>query len=253
MLWQDYLNRQQLKTQLTKNFPTRRPLDEVSPHRVFVKNTTAETIPSFACMQITGTEVAGNRTTLKVEKPTSTDGQYVFNCEYPIAVDGVGWAYRFGIVVMQGDAPSETGVEYSPIVGSWEIEEASGPFVVFGEYEIEGSAFTYTPLVIGRIGSTGGGGGETIWFTIDEMVCDPYGVEETYLLVTAEWYTGGCSKTPPGAEYGGQYKVYDICGYFGTPGDMEGTRGRATYMYPLTGYCEPRWIMDDACYEPSCI
>jgi hypothetical protein len=256
MLWQDYLNRQQLKPQLTKNYPTRRTLDEVSPHRVFVKNTTAETIPPFACMRIIGTEVVGNRTALRVEKPTSTDGQFVFNCEFPIppvstGVAGVGWAYRFGIVVMRGDAPSEPNVEYSPIVASWDIEESSGPFTVFGDYEIEGTQFAYTPLLIGRIQSAGGAG-ESIWFTVDEgPVCDPYG--EPYLLVTAERYTGGCGKTPPYAEYGGQYKVYQWCpNDFGPEGSMGGTKGKASLSWPLEGYCEPKWMLDYTCYEPDC-
>jgi len=100
----------------------------------------------------------------------------------------------------------------------------------------------------------GGGGGETIWFEIDEVVCDSYGTEETYLLVTATWYTGGCSKTPPGAEYSGQYKVYDLCQFFSehTATDLVGSVGKATYFYPLSGYCEPRWIVDMLCDTPEC-
>ena len=103
--------------------------------------------------------------------------------------------------------------------------------------------------------NTGSGGGETIWFTIDEVLCPETDyVAETTLVATATWYTGGCSKTPPGAEYGGGYYVYDICNYlYGlTPTDLVGTTGRATYHYPLTGTCTPKWIIDDLCAQPEC-
>ena len=100
-----------------------------------------------------------------------------------------------------------------------------------------------------------GGGGETIWFTITDVLCvgTDY-VDETTLVATATWYTGGCSKTPPGAEYGGEYHVYDLCSYLSglTPTDLIGGTGRATYHYPLTGTCTPRWIIDDLCAAPEC-
>jgi hypothetical protein len=100
-----------------------------------------------------------------------------------------------------------------------------------------------------------GGGGETIWFTITDVLCPETDyVSETTLVATATWYTGGCSKVPPGAEYGGEYYVYDLCNYlYGlTPSDLLGTTGRATYMYPLTGACEPKWVIDDLCVQPTC-
>jgi len=100
-----------------------------------------------------------------------------------------------------------------------------------------------------------GSSGHTIWFTIDSVLCpDTDYVTETTLVVTATWYTAGCSKTPPGANDDGTYNVYDICNYlYGlTPTDLIGGTGRATYHYPLTGTCEPRWICDDLCPQPEC-
>lgn len=100
-----------------------------------------------------------------------------------------------------------------------------------------------------------GGGGNTIWFTINEVLCpDDYGVTEKTLVVTADWYTGGCNKVPPGANYDGRYNVYDLCNYLldQVDSDLPGTVGRATYHYPLTGDCEPRWIIDDLCARPEC-
>ena len=100
-----------------------------------------------------------------------------------------------------------------------------------------------------------GGGGHTIWFTITDVLCpDTDYVSETTLVVTATWYTAGCSKTPPGANDDGSYNVYDLCSYLNglTPADLMGGTGRATYHYPLTGTCTPKWIIDDLCPQPSC-
>ena len=101
----------------------------------------------------------------------------------------------------------------------------------------------------------GSGGGHTIWFTIDSVLCPltDY-VEETTLVVTATWYNQSCTGTPPGANDDGTYSIYDICSYLNglTPSDLISGTGRATYMYPLTGACEPRWIIDDLCPAPEC-
>lgn len=99
------------------------------------------------------------------------------------------------------------------------------------------------------------GGGHTIWFTIDAVLCPETDyVAETTLVVTATWYTNGCSKTPPGANDDGTYNVYDLCSYLSgiDEASLPGTVGRATYHYPLTGDCEPRWIIDDICAAPHC-
>ena len=99
------------------------------------------------------------------------------------------------------------------------------------------------------------GGGHTIWFTITDVLCpDTDYVSETTLVVTATWYTAGCNKTPPGANDDGSYNVYDLCSYLNglTPADLTGGTGRATYHYPLTGTCTPKWIIDDLCPSPEC-
>jgi hypothetical protein len=101
----------------------------------------------------------------------------------------------------------------------------------------------------------GSGGGHTIWFTVTDVLCpDTDYVAETTLVVTATWYTAGCSKTPPGANDDGTYNVYDICNYLDglTSTDLVGTTGRATYHYPLTGECVPKWLIDDLCAQPEC-
>lgn len=253
-MWQDYLTRQQLAPQIRYNYPQRRPIDEVSPHRVKVKNTGSEVIPAFACMRITGVEDIGGQTCIKVEKPTSTDGEFLFNSQFEIAVPatgelGVGWAYRHGVVTMLGDEPTEPGAAFGPIVGSWEIEEGGDNFVVFGRHDFSERA------LVGRFNG-GSGGGHTIWFEITDVLCPETDyVEETTLVVTATHYNLGCNKTPPGANYDGSYNVFDICSYLSgiDATSLIGAVGRASYMYPLdSSYCEPRWIIDDICAAPHC-
>lgn len=152
LLWQDYQTRRQLQPHVTQNFPQRRPIDEVSPHRVFVKNDSGEEIPAYACLKITGTETVGGRTAITVDQPDSTTGEFLFNSQYAIAIDAVGWAYRFGVVVMLGDSgtPSAANVHYRPVAATWTIEEGSGPFIVFGTHNVT------TDALIGRF--AGGGG-----------------------------------------------------------------------------------------------
>ena len=101
----------------------------------------------------------------------------------------------------------------------------------------------------------GGGGGPSIWLTNGSALCPDtdYVAEET-LVVTADIYSGGCNKTPPGANDDGTYNVYDFCSEFNglTPSELVGTRGKASYGYPLTGDCEPKWYIDFLCGLPQC-
>ncbi len=257
-MYQWYLSQKQLPSQQTKNYPQRRPIDEPSPHRVFVYNTGSEIIPPYACMRIVGTRNINNVTAIDVEKPTSTDGEFLFNSQYPIAVPsstktGVGWAYRFGVVVMTGDDPSEPGVEYLPIVDSWEVEEGAGPFVVYGHHRANENGDDRA--LIGKFSGGGGGGTHEIWFTIESVICNDDGSKTLY--VTATWYTGGCTKAIPGEDEYGQIEVNDPCSIlsFYTADWLAsgGITGRATYMYPRGDeYCEPQWLVDQICGSPEC-
>ena len=101
----------------------------------------------------------------------------------------------------------------------------------------------------------GGGGGETICFRIVSVEC--VSSTETILTVEPTWYTGGCTKTIPGADpYTGYVIVEDVCSIlrFYTTVFLESgsTIGRATYMYPRAGYCTPTWLVDTICGGPEC-
>lgn len=174
LLWQDYQTRQQLNPVVSKNYPQRRQNDEVSPHRVFVSNESGETIPAYGCLQITGTTVVAGRTALTVNKPSDTSSEYVFNSQFEIESGGTGWAYRYGIVVMLGTAPTSAGQSYSPQLGSWEIEsDDNGPFVVFGEHNAASNG------LIGRF--AGGGASGTVnllhGIVVSSLGCGYYEIE----------------------------------------------------------------------------
>jgi hypothetical protein len=256
-LWHDYLQRRR------SGSGRQYPIDEPQTHRVLVKNTTSEAIPPFACMRVIGTEVISGRTVVRVEKPSSTVGEFLFNSHFEIAVtaaeipateeneavpaqSGIGWAFRYGVVLMRGAAPTEHSVSYGPIVGSWEVEETDGPFVIYGVDN------TFDRCLVGRTLSSGGTG-HHIWFEIVEVLC---AADDTMsLVVIPTWYTGGCTAAIPGEDSYGEIEVIDPCSILQlyTAEYLEsGVMGRATYMYPRNGYCEPEWLLDTICGQPEC-
>ena len=102
-------------------------------------------------------------------------------------------------------------------------------------------------------GGKGSGGGHEIWFTILSVYCeDAY--DDWHLVVEADWYTAGCAKTPPGANDDGTYNIYDNCDkrLFLVADTLPGMTGTATYWYPLTGTCLPKWFLDEICGQPEC-
>jgi hypothetical protein len=206
-LWQDYLTRQQSQPQTQANYPQRRPIDEPSPHRVFVRNDADEECPPYGCMQITGVDIVGGITVVTCTKPTSTDGEYLFNSPYAIASGGNGWAYRHGVVIALGNGtpPSAANVIYQPVVDTWTIEEGGELFTVFGEHNVT------TDAVIGRQKATGGGG-EIIQFQPLD-VCEGIGL--TCDCVTARVLTSSCGS---GISPGDEVQVWDQSrGWFEMP------------------------------------
>ena len=101
----------------------------------------------------------------------------------------------------------------------------------------------------------GSGGGHSIWFTIESVLCNSD--DSKTLFVTATYYTGGCTKAIPGEDEYGQIQVEDPCSilafYTQTFLESGGVTGRATYMYPRGAeYCEAVWLVDQICGVPEC-
>jgi len=121
----------------------RRPADVNEPgvHRVAFRNDSGEEIPPFACLEVTGTTEDLDRTFVTVTKPTSICGEYIFNSQFAVEADKWGWAYAFGVVRMRGTASTYSSCKrYKPTIGSWDVSEGPGPFLVYGEdTSIDGS------------------------------------------------------------------------------------------------------------------
>ena len=103
--------------------------------------------------------------------------------------------------------------------------------------------------------TSGGSGTHEIWFRIVSVEC--VSPTETILTVEPTWYTGGCTTDIPGQDpYTGYVTVEDVCSilrfytaeWLGS-GDVV---GRATYMYPRSGYCTATWLVDTICGIPDC-
>ena len=210
-------------------------------------NAAGEAVPAYGVVQLRTDYSAGYS---QASKPNDTAGLFFANGQTDIASGGKGESLLWNrprVVLLE--AGVTVGTEVGPVSGSWSMSTDGTGFRVIHQ-PVAGVG---TVVQVG--GSGGGGGGHTIWFTIDSLLCpDTDYVSEMTLVVTAIHYNQSCTGTPPGANYEGTYDVYDICNYLHglVEDDLLGTTGRATYMYPLTGYCEPRWIIDDLCAQPEC-
>ena len=237
ILWQDYLTRKQLQPHIQANYPQRRPIDEPSPHRVFVRNDSDEECPGYGCLQITGVDVVGGITVVTCDKPTSTEGEFLFNSPYPIAASGNGWAYRFGIVIAlsSGTPPTAANVSYQPVIDSWTIEEGGSLFTVFGGHNVIDDA------VIGRFAA--GGGGQSCGDVRFQILVADTLTRTALCVITARPYGCGISDIPGTIMEGQAIEVCDPGGcFFNEPNPpLVGRVGWAKYMMPIGGstWCQP--------------
>ncbi len=95
---------------------------------LYVKNTSDEEIPAYACMQSTGVvvdEADPDLTLIRVDKPVDADGNagmYLFNGSSPIPIDQGGIAYAGPIVRALTDGSAIThGAAWGPVEGKWAI------------------------------------------------------------------------------------------------------------------------------------
>lgn len=208
------------------------------------KNVSGEEIPAYGVVKLQDYVEADDY--FEAVKPDGDGSLHFVNGPVAVAVDAFGGSQMWNVSRI-GKTSGTFGEVVGPVAGSWEMTTGGTGWVVFS---------TPSGGVAALLKDGGGsGGGHKIWFTIDSVLCpeNDY-VDETTLIVTATDYTGSCGGVPPGANYDGSYNVFDKCNYLsGIDVDsLAGTVGRATYMYPLTGYCEPRWIIDDLCASPHC-
>tara|TARA_R110000822_G_C15245518_1_gene486803 strand:+ start:600 stop:1031 length:432 start_codon:yes stop_codon:yes gene_type:complete len=102
----------------------------------------------------------------------------------------------------------------------------------------------------------GGNGDKSIWGTVDEVYCDPYGDPLLmYCWVTVTDYGGGCTAPIPGDDGTGAVQVFQKCDIFTayyTAADLVGKTIEAGYYYPRTGTCTPRFLVRQVCGTPEC-
>jgi len=94
-----------------------------------------------------------------------------------------------------------------------------------------------------------GSGSVSIWFVIDDVVCDEI-TGERYIVVTPHRIAPPC-ETVPGADEYGLINVYDdgflcILNQY-TDEELLGLRGEATYASDIGGTCVASWTLEDLC------
>lgn len=209
------------------------------------ENSSGETVPAYGVVQFR-TAYSG---VSFASKPSEGTGLFYVNGLAPVTDgsrgDSLVWNKPRPVLL---DGSPGVGDEVGPVAGQWYMSSEGSGFRVLRQPE-DGVG------VVVQVGG-GSGAGHKIWFEIDEVLCpDGYEIVEKTLIVTPTWYTGGCEDPIPGADpYTGQVEVYDLCSYlmYYVDAELPGKIGRASYMYPRTGTCEPRWIIDDICHQPEC-
>ena len=119
------------------------------------RNTTAEEVPAFGVMRITGVEMRDDMAVVTIAKPNTSSDPVLVNGPQSIPAGGYGSGYKYGILQVKAEAGITLGESCRAKNASWEIEDGEGPFVFFG-YD------TQLNCGIARIGG-GGGGGATLY------------------------------------------------------------------------------------------
>ena len=136
--------------------PDRRRFEPASDGPIYVTNDSGETIPPYACMQVTGTEEIGPQNYLVVDKPadaTGDAGTFIFNGPKEIIDDDEGVAQRGPIIRAFKDSGTVTAGEgWAPVSGQWYVEQTdSGAFIACGDDDVEDDVL--------KLDVSGGGGG----------------------------------------------------------------------------------------------
>jgi hypothetical protein len=220
---------------------------------LFFRNDSGETIPPYACMQVTGTVEVGGQNYFTVDKPADEDGTsgaYLFNLRRSVAADEYG----------NGDAGVETrsvtdgsvsaGDRVSPTTGSWKTKkDSAGLFIAGGADDISDDVFR---LFLQSGGSSGGG--SIIEFEIteasaasestsssvsgsssegDSTLCDDQ-ANDAPDSATARVIRRPCGSSSVPGEEGGFVTVYDsAAGGFlkeRQAAELAGKRGFAAYL-----------------------
>lgn len=208
-------------------------------------NVSGETIPAYGVVQLRSNYASGYS---QASKPNDTGGLFFANGAAAVVSTKKGESLLWSRPqLVQVDGSPTVGDTVGPVSGSWSMSEDGTGFCVI-----------HQPVAgVAAVVQVGGGGSGTheIWFRIVSVEC--VSPTETILTVEPLWYTGGCTTVIPEQDpYTGYVIVEDVCSilkfytaeWLGS-GDVI---GRATYMYPRSGTCTAKWLVDTICGIPDC-
>lgn len=208
------------------------------------KNVSGEEIPAYGVVKLNSYVEADDY--FEAVKPDGEGSLHFVNGPVAVANNAFGGSQMWDVSRI-GKTSGAFGEVVGPVDGSWEMTTDGTGFVVFSTPDGGVAAI----LQVGG----GGTGTHEIWFRIVSVEC--VSPTETILTVEPTWYTGGCDTDIPGQDpYTGYITVEDVCSilrfytaeWLGS-GDVV---GRATYMYPRSGYCTATWLVDTICGIPDC-
>lgn len=112
----------------------------LEPEPIQFRNDTSETIPAYACMQVTGTEEQASRNIFVVKKPLVAtnllDDQFLFNSQYEVPAGEYGTAQTGCVFRAIKSVSFSAGERVGPVSNAWTV--GKGPFYTFlGEDAIQ--------------------------------------------------------------------------------------------------------------------
>jgi hypothetical protein len=110
---------------------------------IVVKNTEAEIIPAYGCMEVIGTVEEDGRNYVQVKKPTSTGLLFLFNHHTAIEASGYGTAQSGPVYWVYKNSGTVThGNRWAPTAGQYYLSlDTSGQYIVAGEDAIAANVF----------------------------------------------------------------------------------------------------------------
>ena len=157
-------------------------------------NAAGEEIPAYAVVQLR-TNVASKLS--QASKPDGGSGLFFAAGDVPTGTteNGESLLWNRPRRVLVTGSPV-VGTEVGPVEDEWEMSEEGSGFRIMHQ-PVDGIA------TVTQVGGSGGGGGHTIWFTIESVLCpedEGSTVSETTLVIVPTWYNQSCDGEPPGAE-----------------------------------------------------
>jgi len=160
------------------------------------RNTTAEEIPAFGVMRITGVEMRDDMAVVTIAKPNTSSDPVLVNGPQAIPAGGYGSGYKYGILQVKAEAGITLGESCRAKNASWEIEDGEGPFVFIG-YD------TQLNCGIARIGGGGGGGATLYRFETTAAYTSGTSVTATIKTMAGTTFASGATLKDPEAIFMG--------------------------------------------------